>query len=93
MTLYAKIINNKVEKYPYSFIDLKCEYPNTSFPEEMIEERCHDYNMYEVLPTPQPYITKSQILGETTPTFDGTNWVQTWIISDNQEDNNSNITF
>lgn len=82
MILYAKIIDNKVEKYPYSLQDLKYDYPNTSFPAEMPIERLNEYNMYEVLSTPQPSITDSQVLIETNPIFNGANWVQTWLIKD-----------
>ena len=82
MTVYAKIIGNKVEKYPYSFMDLRCDYPNTSFPEEMIIERYNEFNVYEVLPTLQPSITDTQILWEGTPEFDGKNWIQIWRISE-----------
>jgi hypothetical protein len=81
MTVYAKINDNKVEKYPYSFMDLRCNYPNTSFPEEMTMELYNEFNVYEVLPTPQPSISDNQILGEGTPEFDGKNWIQTWRIS------------
>ena len=35
---YAKIESGAVSKYPYTFLDLKKDHPNVSFPKSVLEQ-------------------------------------------------------
>lgn len=79
--MYAKIIGGVVEKYPYTFADLRIEYRNTSFPSEFDDEVLDAYNMTVVEPSPSPEITYAQMLAEGTPELVGGVWRQTWLVT------------
>jgi Phage tail assembly chaperone protein len=83
--MHALIENNAVKKYPYSIVNLKTDYPNTSFPVIMSEEALASYNVLRVYPSPIPtYDVNTQVLGENTPVFDSTDnqWTQTFFVRD-----------
>ena len=54
--MYAKIQNNKIDKFPYSETDLKKENPSTSFPINPLEntELREAFDVVEVQENPQP---------------------------------------
>lgn len=79
--MYAKIVEGVVEKYPYTFADLRIEYRNTSFPSEFDDEVLDAYNMTVVEPSPSPEITYAQMLAEGTPELVGGVWRQTWLVT------------
>jgi len=78
--MYAKIVNNAVEKYPYSFRDLKKDHPSTSFPIDVMDQSEFQslYGVTSVTKIPQPSKAGYKYL-EGTPTLDGSVWKQTWI--------------
>ena len=53
---YAKVENNTIAKYPYSFIDLKKDNPNVSFPNTYLSQAAanNEYNVVEVVDVSMP---------------------------------------
>jgi len=78
--MYAKIVNNAVEKYPYSFRDLKKDHPSTSFPLDIMD-RAESQSSYGVVGVVK--IAKPSKAGykytDGTPTLDGSEWKRTWV--------------
>jgi hypothetical protein len=71
--MFAKIINDSVEKYPYQPTE---DYPLTSFQSGY---DAPEFNVYWVHPSPQnnPDPTNLNAI-EDTPIYDGDKWVQGW---------------
>ena len=93
----ALIQNNEVVEYPYSFLQLKRSYPNTSFPKipssldglskekkDDIEFLLNEYDVYLVQTTPQPsYDRQTQRIVEGDPILnENGEWVEQWNIED-----------
>jgi hypothetical protein len=77
--LYAKIVDNTVSKYPYSFSDLKRENPNTSFPKSImnnVSERSA-HGIVEVTQVSRPRSTTHDISDGGISLVDGA-WTQVW---------------
>ena len=49
--MYAKIIDNKVQEFPYYISQLKQDNPQISFPEVLNTETLNEFNIYEVIET------------------------------------------
>jgi len=78
---YAKIISGVVLIYPYDLSQLQADNPNTSFPEELTLPFLATWDIYEVLPQPQPsYNPALQKVVEGVPAFSSPTWLQTWIV-------------
>lgn len=71
--MFAKIINNTIESYPYN---PQSDYPLTSFP---VGASYPAFNTYWVYPT-TPLNPNTELYDsvETTPVFNGMNWEQLW---------------
>jgi len=80
--MYIKIKDNQIEKYPYSYEQLKAENFNTSFPAEMSDERLAEWNVFHVVPTNVPQIDYKQIVLEGTPVNENGIWKQVWTVQD-----------
>jgi hypothetical protein len=52
--MYAKINGGTVEKFPYTFGDLRKEHPNVSFPKNITQGVMQKYGMVGVLEGPKP---------------------------------------
>jgi hypothetical protein len=78
--MYALVINGVIEKYPYSIGELRKDNPQTSFPENLSNERLAEWSVYTVAPTPQPEIDYTKNLSEGTP-VNQNGWKQVWVIS------------
>jgi hypothetical protein len=76
--MYIKLKNGLIDKYPYSIYALKKDNNNTSFSEDMPNERLAEWEMYPVISTDQPEITEGKELVEDVPVFDGNKWLQVW---------------
>lgn len=58
--MYAKINGGTVEKFPYTFGDLRKEHPNVSFPKNITQGIMQKYGMVGVLEGPKPTPTAYQ---------------------------------
>ena len=77
--MYAKIENNEVVKYPYTFNNLKEDNPLVSFPSNALEKESmrSEYGIEKVVNT--DHNNKSGFkYTETTPVLDGEEWKQSW---------------
>lgn len=76
--MYIKLKNGEVEKYPYSFEQLKADNPQTSFPTAMPDENLATWDVYPVKATQKPSVDHTQNVNEDTPKFINNEWVQVW---------------
>lgn len=78
MTKYIKVVDGNIEKYPYTFQDLRKENPNISFPLNYSDpEGLKEYGVYIVVETSSPsfdYMTQSVV--EKDPILQNEEWVQ-----------------
>ena len=77
---YAKIKDGAIDVYPYSFIKLRKDNANTSFPKDSLERNDirSTYNVVQVEDVERP----SKVgwnTAEETPTFSGGVWSQNWV--------------
>lgn len=84
--MYIKLLNGKIDKYPYSINQLKQDNKDTSFPVEMSDERLADWNVFPIVTIDAPSITYKQNLVEGTPINDNGVWKQVWNITDKSVD-------
>jgi hypothetical protein len=82
--MYALIENGAVVQYPYSYVNLKQDNPNTSFPNEINNQSLESFGVYVVYNTTPPVITNDQYLQEGTPVYNAENqrWEQVWVVVD-----------
>ena len=93
--MYAKVVNNEVSKYPYSFDDLKAENPTMSFPSTGLSNESVSAQFGVVTVSSVPHDNKAGwIYTETTPVLDGGSWKQAWSSSpkDKNDLSSSEIT-
>lgn len=82
---YAKVIDDKIVEYPYTFDCLRRDNPGTSLPNfneitdmEVLDKRLAVWNMCRVMPTTPPSSSFTKNIKEGTPVkVDGV-WVQIW---------------
>jgi hypothetical protein len=85
--MYALIENNTVTQYPYSFIQLRKDNPNTSYPRNPSDEVLENFGLFKVQPTANPeHDSVTQNVTEGTPELVDGVWTQTWIVSDIPEE-------
>ena len=85
MTYYIKVVDGVIEKYPYSFLDLKKDNPNTSFPIGYSnEEGLAALDVYILRLTERPEESEidplTQQIVEGTPILQDDVWTQVWEI-------------
>jgi hypothetical protein len=68
--------------YPYGLAQLKADYPNTSFPREMSDERLAEFGVYPVTAVTRPSSTLTQDPVEQTPQLINGAWTQVWAMVD-----------
>ena len=82
MSVYVLLNDDgAVERYPYSFWDLRDDYPNVSFPRDPAAEVLEDYNVRIVTLTTPPEVAYNQDLSESVALLDGV-WTQQWSLVD-----------
>jgi hypothetical protein len=79
--MFAKIINDVVEKYPYSIGELRKDNPNVSFPKNPKPQEIAPFNAFEVVRTTQPEVDHTQNVGEGVPQKINGVWTQVWNVS------------
>lgn len=86
--MYAKIIDNVVLKYPYTYDNLKRDYPETSFPDlsNLNHDQIPDFSSFGyvyVHESAHPeYDQSTQRIKETTPEYKDGKWVEKWLVED-----------
>lgn len=79
--MHALIINQRVEKYPYSINELKKDNPQVSFPKNPTDELLASFNVVRVQPTDFPaYDPMTQRIEGAQPVFSDGQWVQSWSV-------------
>lgn len=77
--MHALIINQQVEKYPYSIGQLRKDNPQVSFPKNPGDELMASFNVVRVQPTDFPaYDSMTQRIEEGQPVLSDGQWVQAW---------------
>ena len=77
--MHALVINQRVEKYPYSIGELRKDNPQVSFPKNPGDELMASFNVVRVQPTDFPaYDSMTQRIEEGQPVFSDGQWVQAW---------------
>lgn len=81
--MYAKLNGQTVVKYPYSFDELRADYPDTSFPASPTTKQLVGFNAVNVLPETQPSCDAyTQSIDEALPEFVQGEWRQKWVVRD-----------
>ena len=79
--MYAKIINQVVEKYPYSIGNLRKDNPQTSFPKNPSDELLASWNVLPVADVAQPaHDPVTQTVDELQPVFANGRWERSWAV-------------
>ena len=83
MTIYAKIENDVVITYPYSFTALREDNPNVSFPRNMSEEQYAEWGVLPVSVEETPTVDSrlQKVIAAEPVLVDGA-WTQGWTITD-----------
>lgn len=76
--MYIRVKEGVVVKYPYSWTDLRNEYPNVSFSLNMKEEDLKEFGVYVVKESGRPEINYDQKLVELQPIFEDGDWIKQW---------------
>lgn len=81
MSMYAKIVNDAVERYPYLIGDLLVENPNTSFPASPDDALLAEWGVFPVYATEPPaHDPLNESVEQATPTQINGLWTQSWIV-------------
>jgi len=76
---YVKLHDDgAVAKYPYSYTQLRRDYPNTSFPQEPNDELLASWGVYPCVEIPQPPVTPEYRLERKEPQNVEGAWVVAW---------------
>jgi hypothetical protein len=77
--MYALVKDDRVVTFPYGIRELQQDNPNTSFPTPVTNEVYASCGVLPVVPTDPPdYDLATQDISFY-PSYDGTQWVQTWV--------------
>lgn len=83
--MYAKIVSNVVEAFPYTFSQLRADYPNVSFPANIDlapESARNQFNVFTVTQKPDPaFNPATQYLVQGTPVLENGAWVVTRVVT------------
>jgi hypothetical protein len=82
---YAKIKNDKIEKYPYNEGFLTEDHPSTSFPSDPLNNADvrESFSVVQVFPKAQTsFNERTQFCKRGNPAFKNGKWEQTWNVSE-----------
>jgi len=82
--MFVKVTSGQVDQYPYTVGDLRCDYPNTSFPKRLSDDTLAAYGMFPVEhdETP-PYDPKTQRVAHSDePVLKDNKWLITKTVVD-----------
>lgn len=78
--MFIKILNNQIEKYPYTPSDLFTEFSDTSFPADLTSADISSFGVYNVVPADRPIVDYTQVVEEVMPVLNNGRWTQVWNI-------------
>ena len=85
--MFVKINNGQIEKYPYAMSDLRKDYPNVSFANNISAEDLALYGVYNVVIANDPeYNSRTQRLVTQQPTLINGVWTVTQSVIEKTED-------
>lgn len=76
--LMVKVENGGVVKYPYTISDLRSDFPQTSFPSNLLAADLSVFNVFVVSETQKPEVGYTQIVEEVEPVEINGSWIQVW---------------
>lgn len=80
--MYVKLKNGVIDVYPYSVYQLKQDNPQTSFPEDIPDERLADFDVYPVVAADYPQVDHTKNVVEEDPNFVNGVWYQDYTVVD-----------
>lgn len=80
--MYVLAPNQNVEKYPYSFGELRKDNPQVSFPSAPTVELLASYNVFPVVKTDAPEWNYTINVREANPVAVAGVWMQAWAVTD-----------
>lgn len=78
--MLAKISNNTVAQYPYTFADLQADFPNTSFPADPDAETLAPFGAVIVAQASPPLTDHTEYAVEQDPELVNGVWTQSWAV-------------
>lgn len=84
MTEYLKSNDNiNIDVYPYTYVQLREDHPNKSYPKDVATAMGLESNVYPVTILTQPTYdnTIEYLVRDTTPTKNGANWELGWTVT------------
>jgi len=79
--MYAKVIAGVLMQYPYTFADLRADWPDTSFPTAPNVAQLGEFGIVTVTATAKPaFNPATQVVDEVDPVDVGGVWTQQWAI-------------
>lgn len=81
--MYAKVVDNVVETFPYTINQMKAENPGVSFRKELTAAIMSQFNMVRVWVDDIPNVDPSKFdrVRSETPEYDGEKWVLRWTVT------------
>lgn len=76
--MFLRVIDGAI-KYP---IDVRAEFPDTSFPQDLSAADLSDMGVFSVQPVASPDVLWTQIVFEGEPQLVNGAWVQSWVVRD-----------
>jgi hypothetical protein len=80
--MYIKLENGIIQKYPYTFGELRTDNPQVSFPSEIPGEILNLYGVFRIEATLKPTVGFDKNVTEGTPELIDGVWKQVWVVSD-----------
>lgn len=80
--MYVKLKNGVIDVYPYSVYQLKQDNPQTSFPEDIPDERLAEFDVYPVVAADYPQVDHTKNVVEEDPNFVNGVWYQDYTVVD-----------
>ena len=82
--MYVKVLNQAVEKFPYSINDLKKDNPQVSFPEQLTDALLAEFNVFPVVATEPGHDPASQVATQNSCFYnaDQQRWETAWAVRD-----------
>jgi len=82
MTMYAKVVNDQIGKFPYTLADLRTDNSGTSFPDPIPAATLASFDVYEVTETPAPtFDSRTHAVKMRAEKVNGT-WMQAWTVNE-----------
>lgn len=79
--IYVKLNSNgEIEKYPYNLLDLRVDFPNTSFTIPVEESSLNSRGIFRVVEGVMPQIDYTKELVELQPVLQNGTWTQVWSV-------------